>query len=150
MEARWVVVDDEGLNEKYFQTLDDALEYLKEQGGGEIGKLNTVIVAFDSYDHLFGDDVSALDAIRNRIGLEGTTNNGSGRCIFSIGDVSSETIADYLRENGDWGDLDEYINELADRAGIDPADYMDEKEMSFDDCAFCTAIQNALGVDLGY
>ena len=152
MEYKFYNVVDKNLNEKSFEHLSDALNTLKQQGGGYIEKLNTIleneIVTVVSYDDLFGDDVTPLSVAWEKIDLEGHTNNGSGRCIFSIQNVSSETIAEMLRENNDWGDLDEYIDELADRAGVDIDDYEDEYGTGDID-RFFIAIQNSLGVDLG-
>lgn len=134
-----------------FENVDDALNALKEQRSGSIDKLNTVtkvdVIASVDYDDFFGD-VSRLKAAWNRIDLEGAENNGSGRKLFCLQCVSTEAIAEMLDANGDWGDLDDYIDELGDRAGVDRSDY--ENDDWFDDSGYFTEIQKNLGINIGY
>lgn len=149
---RYILNDNDNNFVESFDNLTDAFKALKQQGGGNLDKLNCVTQKdiLDSVDYEDIFNTSRLSAAWNRINFEGSENNGSGRSIFCLQCVSTESIAEMLDANGDWGDLDEYIEELANRAGVDIADYEFKDGSGYDDSGYFTAIQNSLGVNLGY
>lgn len=126
-------------------SLDDAIDLL---GAVRLEKVNSDDPDFliDGkeiwYDDLemVNDDNYLKEITAFRLNKEALVKNGSGREVYSLNCVETETIAEFLRCRDDWGDLNEYVSELARRADINPDDYD-----GFDD--LCKDITDKLGID---